>query len=100
MPTKFCGRAPVLPASGYTQLDPVKGTCDVFIQNTTNGTISVVTNAGNATEAAAEETAGRNVVYAAVPGAIFQFQADPSRTWVKWNGTTVGTNWYTFVISW
>lgn len=100
MPTKFCGRAPVLPASGYTQLDPVKGSCNVFIQNTTNSTINIVTNVDNATDAAGEETNGRYIQYAAVPGAVFQFQSDPSRTWVKWNGTTVGTNWYTFVVSW
>lgn len=100
MPFKACGRAPVLPASGYTQLDLTKGQCEIVLANQTNSTINIVTNVDSAGAAATEESSGRYVQYAANAAAVFTINADPSRTWIKWNGTTVGTNWYTFFITW
>jgi uncharacterized protein (DUF1684 family) len=100
MPTKFKGFAVDLPANGYVQMDEVNGTCDVTITNQTNASIFVVTNAGNATEAAAEETAGRYLIVPANSAYVHTFSCNPSRTYVEWQGTTVGSNRHSFVISW
>lgn len=100
MPMKACGRAPVLPASGYTQLDTINGSCRITFANQTNSTINIVTNVASAGDAASEETALRYVQIPANAAAVYTINANPATTWIKWNGATVGTNWYTFFLEW
>lgn len=91
MPTKFCGFDVQLPANGYFRVDTIDGLCDITVVNNTNGNIFIVTNAGNATEAATEETAGRYMIISQNTAGVYTFRANPSRTWVEWQGTVVGT---------
>jgi len=98
MPMKCCGRAPV--GSGYTQLDTINGSCRISFANQTNSTINIVTNVTSALNAAAEETASRYVQIPANAAAVYSINANPSTTWIKWGGTTVGSNWYTFFLEW
>lgn len=100
MPTKFCGRAVVAASSGYTQVDPIKGTCTVLFSNQTNNTINIVTNAASAAAAATLETAGTYMQMPANTAALYSVDCDPSTTWVKWGGTTVGSNVHAFIIQW
>lgn len=100
MPMKACGRAPVLPASGYTQLDTIDGMCEVTFANQTNAAFNLVTGVTSAGAAASEETAGRYNQYSAAPTAVYTIRCNPAQTWIEWQGTTVGTNWYGFLISW
>ena len=100
MPMKACGRAPVPLASGYTQLDTIDGMCTVTFANQTNATFFLVTDVQSAGAAITEESAGRYNQYASAPTAVYTIQCNPARTWIEWQGTTVGTNWYGFIISW
>lgn len=100
MPMKACGRAVVASSSGYTQLDTIPGSCRISFANQTNNTINIVTNVTSAGAAASEETALRYVQIPANAAAVYTINANPSTTWIKWGGTTVGTNWYTFFLEW
>ena len=100
MPSKMCGQAVQLPAAGYQQLDTINGMCDVTYVNQTNGSTNIVADAGDATEAATAESSGLYAQAAAVGAAVHKLRLNPSRTWIKWNGTTVGTNRHNFLISW
>ena len=100
MPTKFCGRAVVAAASGYTQVDPIIGQCTVLFSNQTNNTINIVTNVASASAAGDEETAGRYMQLPANTAALYPVRCNPSTTWVKWGGTTVGSNMHSFIIDW
>lgn len=100
MPMKACGRAVVASSSGYTQLDTIDGMCRISFANQTNNTINIVTNVTSAGAAASEETALRYVQIPANAAAVYTINANPATTWIKWNGTTVGSNWYTFFLEW
>jgi hypothetical protein len=104
MPTKFAGYAvqvPAgIPANGYVQLDALNGMVDCTIINNTNANIHIVTNATDETAALAEETAGRYMVISQNSAGVYQFRCDPSRTWVEWQGATVGSNRHSFILDW
>lgn len=100
MPMKACGRAVVLPATGYTQMDTINGMCNVTFVNDTNAAMRLVTGVGSAGAAASEETAGRYNEYASNGTAVWTIRCNPAETWVEWQGTTIGTNWHSFIIQW
>lgn len=104
MPTKFAGYAvqvPIgTPVNGYVQLDPIQGMVNVTMVNNTNANIHVVTNAADETAALAEETAGRFMLIAQNTAGVYRFRCDPSRTWIEWQGSTVGSNRHSFILNW
>lgn len=99
MPSKFCGGG-VTAVGTYIQLDAtVSGMATVTFNNPTNNTFTIVTNAVDGTAAAAEETAVRYIAYPS-GGQTLTIDCIPNQTWFEWQGTTVGTNRFSYHISW
>ena len=101
MPSKFCGGG-VTAVGTYIQLDAtVSGMATVTFNNPTTQAFNIVTNAADATAAAAEETAWRYISYPAGAQGL-TIDCIPNQTWFEWQGTSqqVGTNRYSYHISW
>jgi len=77
---KFCR-----PQAGaaYTALDTIKGEVNTLLINGTGVAVRVVGPAENATAAAALDSAGIYMPMPSVAGAVYLFNCDPSRTWIK-----------------
>jgi hypothetical protein len=91
---------PVLASSGgYQRLDTLNGTAEVTMWNPTASVVNVVTGV---TSAAAALTAEGSLQYSviAVSPHVVRFRCNPNETWVKWAGSTVGTNRHSAIISW
>lgn len=96
MPTKFCGYTVT---TGYTQLDTIKGMCDVTLNNPTGSAVYIVTGV-SASGAAVTAEASLQYISLAVTPNVLKVRCDPSQTWVRWTGTTPGTNRYSCIIDW
>ena len=96
MPTKFCGYTVT---TGYTQLDPIQGMCDVTFNNPTASPVNIVTGVSSASEALTVELSYQYISLAVTPQ-VLKVRCDPSKTWVKWTGTTPGSNRYSCIIDW
>ena len=96
MPTKFCGSTVT---TGFTQLDTIKGMCDVTFNNPTASTVNIVTGVDSAVAAATAEAALNYIPLFVMPY-VLKIRCDPSQTWVKWTGATPGSNRYSCIIDW
>jgi len=96
MPTKFCGYTVT---TGFTQLDSIKGMCDVTFNNPTASNVNIVTGVDSAVAAATAESASQYVPLLVAPH-VLKVRCDPSQTWVKWTGATPGSNRYSCIIDW
>lgn len=95
MPTKFCGSTVT---TAYTQLDSIQGMCDVTFNNPTASAVNIVTGVASLGEAVAAE--GSSQYFPLLPAHVLRVRCDPSKTWVKWTGTTPGSNRYSCIIDW
>jgi hypothetical protein len=96
MPTKFCGYTVT---TGYTQLDPIQGMCDVTLNNPTASGVNIVTGVGSSGAALTAEGSQQFTLLPAMPY-VLKIRCDPSQTWVRWTGTTPGSNRYSCIIDW
>jgi len=96
MPTKFCGYTVT---TGYTQLDPIQGMCDVTLNNPTASPVYIVTGVGSASAAITAEGSLQYISLAVTPN-VLKIRCDPSQTWVRWTGATPGSNRYSCIIDW
>jgi len=96
MPTKFCGYTVT---TGYTQLDPIQGMCDVTLNNPTASPVYIVTGVSSSGAAATLEASLQYISLAVTPN-VLKIRCDPSQTWVKWTGATPGSNRYSCIIDW
>jgi len=96
MATKFCGYTVT---TGFTQLDPIQGMCDVTFNNPTASAVNIVTGVASVGEAVAAEASLQYFPVLPMPHVV-KVRCDPSKTWVKWTGATPGTNRYSCIIDW
>ena len=96
MPTKFCGSTVT---TSYTRLDTIKGMCDVTFNNPTASAVNIVTGVDSAGAAVTLEGSSNYIPLLAMPH-VLKIRCDPSQTWVRWTGTTPGTNRYSCIIDW